>query len=70
MKTAKEILSTKEQLLQTAMELMLAKGFTAVTIDEICEKTGITKGASFIISRAKRIWGNPSLNITGSFKFR
>ncbi|MBI5873752.1 MAG: TetR/AcrR family transcriptional regulator [Candidatus Omnitrophica bacterium] len=61
MKATKETLSTKEQLLQTAMELMLAKGFTAVTVDEICEKTGITKGGFFHYFGSKEDLGKAAL---------
>ncbi len=61
MKTAKESLTTKEQLLQTAMELMLAKGFTAVTVDEICEKTGVTKGGFFHYFESKEDLGKSAL---------
>lgn len=61
MKTAKESLTTKERLLQTAMELMLAKGFTAVTVDEICEKTGVTKGGFFHYFESKEDLGKAVL---------
>ena len=61
MKTTKEALSTKEQLLQTATELMLAKGFTAVTVDEICEKTGVTKGGFFHYFESKDDLGKSAL---------
>ncbi|MBI4972616.1 MAG: TetR/AcrR family transcriptional regulator [Candidatus Omnitrophica bacterium] len=61
MKTTKEVLSTKEQLLQKATELMLAKGFTAVTVDEICKKTGITKGGFFHYFKSKEDLGKSAL---------
>src|SRR3989338_3595698 len=61
MKSTKETSSTKEQLLQTAMELMLAKGFTAVTVDEICEKTGVTKGGFFHYFESKEDLGKAVL---------
>jgi TetR/AcrR family transcriptional repressor of nem operon len=38
---------TKERLLDAAQGLMLAKGFTATTIDEVCEAAGVTKGGFF-----------------------
>lgn len=57
MKTTKKTPSTKEQLLQTAMELMLAKGYTATTVDEICEKAGITKGGFFHYFESKEDLG-------------
>ncbi len=61
MKSIKETLTTKEQLLQTAMELMLAKGFTAVTVDEISEKSGITKGGFFHYFESKEDLGKSAL---------
>ena len=39
--------SLKETLLDTAQHLMQTKGFTATTVDEICEKAGISKGGFF-----------------------
>jgi TetR/AcrR family transcriptional repressor of nem operon len=38
---------TKERLLDVAQELMLAKGFTATTIDDVCEAAEVTKGCFF-----------------------
>ncbi len=40
-------ISLKEKLLDTAQHLMQSKGFTATTIDEICEQAGISKGGFF-----------------------
>lgn len=37
----------KEKLLDAAQRLMLAKGFVATTVDEICEAAGLTKGSFF-----------------------
>ncbi len=39
--------STKDKLLNAAEALMLAKGFTATSVDEICEEAGLTKGSFF-----------------------
>ena len=39
--------STKDKLLNAAEALMLAKGFTATSVDEICEEAGVTKGSFF-----------------------
>jgi TetR/AcrR family transcriptional repressor of nem operon len=47
MKASEEILGSKERLMQAALQLMKAKGFPATTIDEICEKVGVTKGCFF-----------------------
>ena len=47
MRETKELPSTKERLLDAAQELMLAKGFAATTVDEICETAELTKGSFF-----------------------
>lgn len=47
MRTALEHPPTKEKLLEAAQCLMLAKGFAATTVDEICEQAGLTKGSFF-----------------------
>ena len=38
---------TKQKLLDAAQELMLVKGYTATSVDEICEAAGLTKGSFF-----------------------
>jgi TetR/AcrR family transcriptional regulator, transcriptional repressor for nem operon len=38
---------TRRKLLDAAQELMLAKGYTATSVDEICESAGLTKGSFF-----------------------
>ena len=38
---------TKGKLLDAAQELMLTKGFTATTIDEVCKAAEVTKGCFF-----------------------
>jgi TetR/AcrR family transcriptional repressor of nem operon len=40
-------MSTKETILDCAQTLVLEKGFTATSLDEICAKAGITKGGFF-----------------------
>ena len=47
MRKALEHSPTKEKLLEAAKRLMLKKGFSATTIDEICEAAGVTKGSFF-----------------------
>ena len=47
MKLAKKKTPTKERLLDAAQELMLAKGFSATTVDEICGAAKLTKGSFF-----------------------
>ncbi len=47
MRTALEPSPTKEKLLDAAQRLMLAKGFVATTVDDICEAAEVTKGSFF-----------------------
>ncbi len=47
MRTAREPSPAKEKLLDAAQELMLAKGFAATTLDDICEAAELTKGSLF-----------------------
>lgn len=61
LRTTKKTSATKEQLIQTAIELMLAKGYTATTVDEICEKAGITKGGFFHYFESKEDLGKAAL---------
>ena len=46
-KTARAESPTKDKLLEAAQRLMLAKGFPATTVEEICEAAGLTKGSFF-----------------------
>jgi TetR/AcrR family transcriptional repressor of nem operon len=47
MRTAQEHSPTKEKLLKAAQRLMLAKGYEATSVDEICEAARLTKGSFF-----------------------
>jgi TetR/AcrR family transcriptional repressor of nem operon len=47
MRKAQAVSLTKEKLLAAAEQLMLAKGYTATSVDEICEAAGVTKGSFF-----------------------
>jgi TetR/AcrR family transcriptional repressor of nem operon len=38
---------TRQKLLDAAQELMLAKGYTATSVEEICATAGLTKGSFF-----------------------
>jgi TetR/AcrR family transcriptional repressor of nem operon len=38
---------TRQKLLDAAEELMLTKGYTATSVDEVCEAAGLTKGSFF-----------------------
>lgn len=62
MRTAKVDSPTKEKLLDAAQQLMLAKGFVATTVDEICEEAGLTKGSFFHYFESKEDLGKAALN--------
>jgi TetR/AcrR family transcriptional regulator, transcriptional repressor for nem operon len=47
MRTAQTDSLTRQKLLDAAQELMLAKGYTATSVDEICTAAGLTKGSFF-----------------------
>lgn len=47
MRKKQENPKAKESILQAAQSLMLAKGFSATSLDEICKKAGLTKGCFF-----------------------
>jgi TetR/AcrR family transcriptional repressor of nem operon len=38
---------TRQKLLDAAEDLMLTKGYTATSVDEVCEAAGLTKGSFF-----------------------
>ena len=62
MRTAQAQSPTKEKLLEAAQQLMLAKGFPATTVDEICETAGFTKGSFFHYFESKEHLGKEVLN--------
>ena len=39
--------TTKDRLLDAAIGLVIAKGYEAMTLDQVCEDAGVTKGALF-----------------------
>jgi TetR/AcrR family transcriptional regulator, transcriptional repressor for nem operon len=47
MRTANTDSLTRRKLLDAAQELMLAKGFVATSVDDICAAAGVTKGSFF-----------------------
>ena len=53
MKTTQDASPTKARLLDAAQDLMLAKGFAATTVDEICEAAELTKGRFFHYFKSK-----------------
>ena len=62
MRTAQTHSPTKEKLLEAAQQLMLAKGFPATTVDEICEAAGFTKGSFFHYFESKEHLGKEVLD--------
>jgi TetR/AcrR family transcriptional repressor of nem operon len=47
MRTARTDSLTRQKLLDAAQELMLARGYTATSVDEVCTQAGLTKGSFF-----------------------
>lgn len=58
---------SKEQLLDVAQRLMLEKGYTATSVDEICQEAGLSKGSFFHYFESKEELGKTALN---NFYFR
>jgi len=61
MRTAEENPKAKEKILDAAQELMMAKGFVATTLDEICEASGVSKGSLFHYFKNKEDLGKATL---------
>ena len=57
MRTKNPIHPPAIRLLDAAQELMLAKGYVATTVDEICTAAGVTKGSFFHYFRNKEEFG-------------
>lgn len=53
MRTADPHAPTKEKILGAAQKLMMAKGFTATSVDDICEEAGASKGSFFHFFKSK-----------------
>jgi TetR/AcrR family transcriptional repressor of nem operon len=47
MRTVQANSPTEKKLLDAAQELMLAQGYTATSVEEICDAAGLTKGSFF-----------------------
>jgi len=62
MRTPQENPAAKEKLLDTAQHLMLAKGYTATSVDEICEAASLTKGSFFHYFASKEDLGKAVLD--------
>jgi len=52
---------TKEKLLDSAQRLMLAKGFSATSVEEICRAAGLSKGSFFHYFESKEHLGKEVL---------
>ena len=48
---------SKERILAGAKDLFLARGYTATTVDAICEKAGLTKGSFYYFFESKEDLG-------------
>jgi TetR/AcrR family transcriptional repressor of nem operon len=62
MRTRQENPATREKLLETAEHLMLAKGYTATSVEEICEDSDLTKGSFFHYFASKEDLGKAVLD--------
>lgn len=62
MRTRQENPATREKLLETAQHLMLAKGYTATSVEEICEAAKLTKGSFFHYFASKEDLGKAVLD--------
>ena len=56
-----EMSDTKRRLLDAAVQLMLRRGFTATTVDEICAEADLTKGSFFHYFKSKDEIGEAAL---------
>lgn len=53
--------NAKEKIVQSALRLMLEKGYTGTTVDEICENAGVSKGSFYHFFKAKEDIGLAAL---------
>lgn len=70
MKEVRDPSQTREKILNAAQSLMLTKGYTATTVDEICKEAGLTKGSFFHYFESKEDLGKTTLNRFASTMFR
>jgi TetR/AcrR family transcriptional regulator, transcriptional repressor for nem operon len=76
--TAVETSNTKTKLLDAALTAIRAKGYTATTVDDICEAAGVTKGAFFhhfkskedLAVAAAKHWGTVTSGLFASAPYR
>jgi TetR/AcrR family transcriptional repressor of nem operon len=57
MRTPQADSPAKQKLLDAAQELMLAKGYTATSVEEVCQAAGLTKGSFFHYFQGKEDLG-------------
>ena len=75
---AVETSNTKTKLLDAALTAIRAKGYTATTVDDICQAAGVTKGAFFhhfkskedLAVAAARHWGAVTSGLFASARYR
>jgi AcrR family transcriptional regulator len=49
----KRAIATAQKINRTALRLFFKNGFDGVTVDEICEKAGVSKGAFYVYYKSK-----------------
>lgn len=62
MRKARSNPKTRRDLLRAAQRIMLAKGYVATTLDEICAAAGVTKGSFFHYFAGKEDLGKAALH--------
>ncbi|MBI3605594.1 MAG: TetR/AcrR family transcriptional regulator [Nitrospirae bacterium] len=62
MRKANEHSPTKEKLLEMARQLMQTQGYSATSVDQICEAAGLTKGSFFHYFKSKEKLGKAVLD--------
>ncbi|POF28303.1 TetR/AcrR family transcriptional regulator [Roseibium marinum] len=54
--------SAKDKLLDAALKVVRAKGYSATNVDEICAEAGVTKGGFFHHFKSKEDWAVAAAN--------
>ncbi|UCE64694.1 MAG: TetR/AcrR family transcriptional regulator [Nitrospirota bacterium] len=54
--------NAKEKIVQSAIRLMLDKGYAGTTVDEICENAGVSKGSFYHFFKSKEDIGVAALD--------
>jgi AcrR family transcriptional regulator len=49
----KQAIATRKKINETALRLFSRKGFDSVTVDEICESAGVSKGGFYVYYKSK-----------------